>query len=105
MTIFKGGCSFYIKNKLKSEIFNNKKGLLTKQFFSAFLNCDILAKNLVTFKRRNGVKDEKFEYYGGSLENLIFKYGVHEKPIYRGNAKKGRAWADRRFKGALSGLR
>ena len=57
-------------------------------FFSAFLNCDILTKNLVTFKRRNGVKDEKFEYYGGSLENLIFKWGVHEKPIYRGNAKK-----------------
>ena len=24
---FQGGCSFYIKNKLKSEIFNDKKGL------------------------------------------------------------------------------
>ena len=105
LTFFKGGCSFYIENKLKSEIFNNKKSLLTKMFFSAFLNCDILTKNLVTFKRRNGVKDEKFEYYGGSLENLVFKWGVHEKPINRGNAKKGRAWAVGRFKGALSGLR
>ena len=24
---FQGGCSFYLKNKLKSEIFNNKKTL------------------------------------------------------------------------------
>ena len=34
----------------------------------------------------DGVKDEKFEYYGGSLQNPIFrvKWGdVHEKPIYR----------------------
>ena len=25
--VFQRGCSFYIKNKLKSEIFNDKKGL------------------------------------------------------------------------------
>ena len=25
--LLQGGCSFYIKNKLKSEIFNEKKGL------------------------------------------------------------------------------
>ena len=41
------GCSFYIK-KLKSEIFNDN------------LNWEILTKNLVTFKRWDGVKDEKF---------------------------------------------
>ena len=29
-----GGCSFYIKNKLKSQIFNNKKVQSTKMFFS-----------------------------------------------------------------------
>ena len=27
------GCSFYIKNKLNSEIFKNKKSLSTKMFF------------------------------------------------------------------------
>ena len=29
------------------------------------LNREILTKNLVTFKRWDGVKYEKFEYYGG----------------------------------------
>ena len=27
------------------------------------------------FKRWDGIKDEKFWYYGGSLKNLIFKGG------------------------------
>ena len=27
VTFFMGGCSFYIKNKLKSEIYNNKQSL------------------------------------------------------------------------------
>ena len=30
---------------------------------------ETLTKNLVTFKRWNGVKDKKFEYYGGLLKN------------------------------------
>ena len=47
------------------------------------LNLEILTKNLVTFKRWDGVKDEKFFYYGGSLECLIFRGQVHEKPISR----------------------
>ena len=47
------------------------------------LNWEILTTNLVTFKRWDVVKDEKFEYYGGSLKNPIFRE-VHEKPIYRG---------------------
>ena len=41
-------------------------------FFSAItnnLNQDILTKNLVTFKRRAGDKDENFLYYGGALTN------------------------------------
>ena len=46
------------------------------------LNWEVLTNNVVTFKRRDGVKDEKFEYYGGSLKNLIFRVGgVHEKPM------------------------
>ena len=43
------------------------------------LNWEILTKNLATFKRYDGVKDEKFEYYGGSPKNQFLR-GVHEKP-------------------------
>ena len=74
--LFSGGCSFSIKNKLKSEIFNDKKSLLAKLFFSAItknLIWEILTKNLVTFKRWDRVQDKKFEYYGGSLKNPIFR--------------------------------
>ena len=40
--------------EIKSEIFNDKKSLLAKIFFSVLtknLNWEILTKNLVTFKR------------------------------------------------------
>ena len=59
-------------------------------FFSVItenLNWEILTENLVTFKRWDGVKDEKFWYYGGSLKNLIFR-GGHENPVSRGNYQK-----------------
>ena len=45
-----GCCSFYIKNKLKSQIFNNKKSLSGKTFFSVTtknLNWEIFTRNLV----------------------------------------------------------
>ena len=64
MTFLAGGGrdrSCYIKNKLKSEILNDKKNYKPK-FLSAIiknLNWQILTKNLVTFKRKDGVKDEK----------------------------------------------
>ena len=62
------------------------KSLKTRIFFSVIaknLNWETLTKNLVTFKRWDGVKDEKFYYYGGSLKNLIFRVRVHhQKPIY-----------------------
>ena len=51
---FGGDFNFHTKNKLKSEIFNDKKGLQPKIFFSVITknsNWDILPKNLVTFKR------------------------------------------------------
>ena len=57
------GCSFYVKNKLKFKIFNDKKSLLTKMFFSIItknLHWEVLTKNLGIFKRWDGVKDEKF---------------------------------------------
>ena len=39
-------------------------------------------ENLVTFRRWDGVKDEKFEYYGGSLKNPIFRGGGLMKNQY-----------------------
>ena len=45
-------------------------------FFSIItknLNWETLTKNSFTFKRWDRVKDEKFEYYGGSLKNPIFR--------------------------------
>ena len=52
-----GGCSFYIKNKLKSEIFNKKKFISKNVFLcqTKNLNWGILTKNLVIFKRWDGV--------------------------------------------------
>ena len=73
--------SFYITNKLKSEIFDDKKSLYIKIFFSVItknLIWEILTNNLVTFKRWDGVKDE----------NFIFMK-VYENPRYSGNCLKG----------------
>ena len=38
-------------------------------------NWEILTKNLVTFKSKDGVKDEKILYFEGSLKNSIFRWG------------------------------
>ena len=38
------------------------------------LNWKISTKNLVAFKRWDGVKDRKFKYYEGSLKNTINQY-------------------------------
>ena len=57
------------------------------------LNLEILTKNLVTFKKQDGVKDELW----GFIENSVnFFRGAHEKPIYRrgkgrGGGEKGEA--------------
>ena len=54
MTFFRGGCNCHIKNKLKSEIFNDKKNVYKQKYFSVITknsNWEILTKNLVTFKR------------------------------------------------------
>ena len=80
-------CSFYIKNKLKSEIFDDKKkfSVITKN-----LNWAILTKNLVIFKRWDGVKDENTLIIWGFTEKPHFKGGggVHKNPIYRGELSK-----------------
>ena len=76
------------KRGVISEIFNDKKSLETKLFFSVITknsNWETLTKNLVIFKRLDGVKNEKLEYISGSLKNRIFRRGewggggVHEK--------------------------
>ena len=58
----------------------------------------VITKNLKFsyLKRWDGVKDEKFEYCGSSLKNLILKIRflgggeVHEISIYRGEFPKKR---------------
>ena len=59
---FSGGCSFYIKNKQKSQIFIDKKSLSAKCFSvrNKNLNWEILTKKLVTFKKQDEIKDKKF---------------------------------------------
>ena len=55
-------------------------------FFSVItknLNCEILTRTIVTFKRWDRIKDEKCWYYGGSLKNLIFRE-VSQKPVNKG---------------------
>ena len=69
---------FYINNKLKPEIFNNKKSLKTKIFFSVMAkssNWEILTKNLVTFM---GLRMKTLKHFWGSLKR------VQEKSVLRG---------------------
>ena len=52
-------------------------------FFSVIiksLNWDILTKNLVTFKRWDGLRMKHFNIKEVPPKNLIFS-GAHEKPI------------------------
>ena len=82
-------CSFYIKNKLKYPIFNEKNFFSAKCLFLSQQsnNWEISRKNLVAFKRWGEIKDEKFQYYEGSLENLIFR-GVTKNQYIEGNCLK-----------------
>ena len=47
-----------------------------------------LTKNLVTITRWVGVKDEKFKYYEGSLQNPNFRERVTKNQCVRGIACK-----------------
>ena len=57
------------------------------------LNWEILTENLVTFKMWDGVKDEKFYYYGGSLKNVTFrgwgKTNIQGNCLKRGGSLRG----------------
>ena len=67
--------------------------LWTKIFFSIITkksNEEILTKNVVTFKKFDGVKDEKLWCFGYSLKNLTFRGGSLQKTdIEGGLPKKG----------------
>ena len=52
------------------------------------LKWEILTKNLVTFKRWDGVKDEKFQYYAGSLK-IRFIGGSQKQHIGGNFLKRG----------------
>ena len=63
-------------------------------------NWEILTKNLVTFKRQDGIKvfgvHWKIWYLGGE--------GFNEKPISRGDCLKSRAWTRKRGVFFLEGV-
>ena len=66
------------------------------------LNLEILSKNFVTFKSWDGVKDEHFQYYGGSLKNPIFRgKGFTKNQDIGGNCLKGGRLRFCRSKGSL----
>ena len=63
------GCYFHQK-KLKSEIFNDKK-VCKQKYFSVITknsNWEISPKNLVSFKKQDGIKDEKLLIFLGFTE-------------------------------------
>ena len=63
------------------------------------LNLEILTKNLVTFKRWDMVKDEKFNM--GVHWKIRFLGGLQKINILEGIAKKRGAWEVCRFKRGL----
>ena len=66
------------------------------------LNLEILSKNFVTFKSWDGVTDEHFQYYGGSLKNPIFRgKGFTKNQDRGGKCLKGGPLRFCRSKGSL----
>ena len=65
------------------------KKFINKNIFLSH-NKEILTKGLVIFKRWYGVKDEKFDCYGGSLKKSIFRggEGFKKKQYILGNCLK-----------------
>ena len=62
------------------------KSLFKQKYFSVITknsNWEILAKNLVTFKRYDGVMDETI-YFGGSQSDFRRRGGGFTKNQYRG---------------------
>ena len=84
---FHGGDAIFTHKKLKSEILNNKKSLQAKIFFSVITNNsnrEILPKDLVTFKRKGGIKDEQVLIFWEFTERSDFKGGGSQKTNIEG---------------------
>ena len=82
-----------MKNKLKSEIFNGKKiykyWKMTGKFqlnFNFNLNWKISTKNLVTFKRWDGVNDKNLNIMGVQWKSDFFLF------FFDGGGGGGGAW-------------
>ena len=68
-------------------------------------NWEILTKNLVTSKRWDGVKDEKFWRF--TEKSYFYGEGGSQKKLYRGNSLKRGSWtvlADLRGGGGRGGF-
>ena len=84
VTFFRGSCNCHIKNKLKSEIFNDNKSLEKKTLLSDVTknsNWEILPKNLVTFKRQEVLRMENFNILG--VHRKLRLLGGFSKNQYR----------------------
>ena len=101
--VFRGGCSFYIKNKLQ---YLTTKILLKKQIFSVItnkLNWKIFTKNLITLGRWNRIKGVIFEYYRGSRKNRSLGREVSRKTNIQGELPKKRGlWEFADLRGAVT---
>ena len=97
---------FFHKNKLKSEIFNDKKSLETKLFFSVIIknsSWEILTKNLVTLKDKMGLRMKNFNILGVRrkipvLEGELMKNQYGQGDCLRGGERGGGgggAWQER----------
>ena len=68
------------------------KKLKAKRFLSVLTknwNWEILTTNPLTFKRKDGVEDENFKYFGGLLKNPIFRCGEGGGDSWKTNVKRG----------------
>ena len=87
-----GGCNFYIKDKLKSEIFNDQKKVYKQKCFSpSFMtknsNWETVTKNLVIIKNKMVLRMKNLNILGVHWK-IRFLGGVHKKKYRGGNCLK-----------------
>ena len=88
---FSGGGVQLSHNKLKPQIFNDKKSLWAKIFFFVITNnsnWEVLPKTLVTFKRQDGIVDEKLLGVHWKIQ-LLGEWGSRKTNKEGGLPKKG----------------
>ena len=86
------GLQFLHKNKSKSEIFNGKKRLWAKKYFSIITknsNWKISTKNLVIFKDKIVLRMKNFDTFGDSLKKNTFREGSRKTNIEGDCLKRG----------------